>query len=632
MHRPSLTEAQQRAARHHIGPALTLAIPGSGKTTTLVYRLEYLTTRHGHAPGDILTLTFSKAAATDMARRCAAHHGAGAPFTFMTIHRFAHGIYRKYLQTTGRRMQLLEDGAQKRGILSELYKKHLGRTPTEDAYESLSNEIGLLYNLRLKKGGEAPYPLNTPSLFEIASDYHRYKRDHRLFDFDDMLLSAMRILDANPKLCHAIRARYPFIQVDEAQDTSRLQFALIERLLTPERNLFLVADDDQSIYGFRGAFPEYLLDFEARYPGAAIYRLPENFRSDGYIVEAAAVLIASNEKRYAKTLTPAWASENRPALRTFDDLPARNAALSEALEVNHTEGKMTAILYRNKVSALSIADILEYSGMSCAIKDAPISECHHWMLGDLKAFLTLAMVPEDFESFRRIAFKTNGFISRELLDYVHSEQRRHPGQSVFVSLKNAPFLKPFQTRTMERLEADFHALSRLRPYDAIHFIETDLGYLAYLQGVAPRIGSHLGSLRTRLDAYKAIAKPLTTAAELFGRMDRIEAYLLEQDYSSSAPLTLSTIHAAKGLEYDHVFLIDANPDVFPSAGAKEGGLLEEERRLFYVALTRAKKQFTIFHAQFVNGHYNAYSLFVEALLAENCLERIPNRSGVKAAP
>ncbi len=621
-----LTEAQNTASLHHKGPALTLAIPGSGKTTLLLHRLINLVTKYGVNPSQILTLTFSKASANDMSQRYTSEFGhLNYHFQFMTIHKFAYAIYRNYLKQTGKVMQLLDDGAQKFRILDDLYKKRHHESLTEDDFETLANHIGLIYNLKLTREDLPNFNFQWADIFDIVEDYHRYKRDHDLFDFDDMLLSAIKLLQKTPKLLEQIRTSYPFIQVDEAQDTSKLQFELIELLLGSTNNLFLVADDDQSIYGFRGAFPTYLLEFPSKYPDAKLFYLAENFRSDANIVVTAAAIISKNKQRFDKLMQPFHPAAQQPVVRLFDDLTTRNDYLANQLK--NAEGTK-AILFRNKVSALSVIDLLERHGMTFQIKEAPLREFNHWMLEDLIAFFTLALIPQDLDSFSRIAFKMNGFISRDMLSHVKAN---HRGRSVFSILVNTPFLLDYQTRTQERLQNQFETLKSLRPYDALHFIETELGYLDYIKSNAQRLGLSMNYARTRLDAFKAIAKPLRTGFDFINRISSLKCFLQENFNNTSESIILSTIHGSKGLEFDAVFMIDVNPQIFPGFKATENDALEEERRLFYVGMTRAKKSFELLHVEFINGSYNPNSLFIDELLSKPLTDRRFNNATGKPA-
>ncbi|GAB6107915.1 ATP-dependent helicase [Fusibacter bizertensis] len=617
----SLTKAQNTASLHYLGPALTLAIPGSGKTTLLIHRLIHLVEIHHISPDSILTLTFSKASADDMAKRYKDKFGyTNYQFKFMTIHKLAYSLYKSYLKSIDKQMSLLDDGSQKYQILNDIYKKRHHEALNEDDFETLSNQIGLIYNLMLKRDDLGGQTFDFDDIFDLAEEYHRYKRKHHLYDFDDMLISAIQILKKSPLLQANLKSKYRFIQVDEAQDTSKLQFEFIELLLGDERNLFLVADDDQSIYGFRGAYPTYLLEFPSKSPNAKLYYLSDNFRSDANIVSTAAKLIEGNKHRFKKDMVAFHAAEIKPKIQVFDDLDKRNSYLINQITaplIEENTGITRAILYRNKVSAISIVDMLERNQKSFQIKDAPLREFNHWLLEDLIAFMTLAMIPQDLESFNRIAFKMNGFISREMLNYV---KLNHRGRSVFSVLVEIPFLQDYQTKTQERLYDQFEQLKQLRPYDAIHYIETELGYLDYLKNNTSRLGLTMNYARTRLDAYKAIAKPLKSGFDFMTRISKLKEFLQNNFANSNEAIVLSTIHGSKGLEFDEVYMIDVNPQIFPGFKAKENDALEEERRLFYVGLTRAKRKFELLHSEFINGSYNGNSLFIDELINQSLTE------------
>lgn len=624
---PVLTPEQKNATEHFSGPALTLAIPGSGKTTVLIYRLLHLVEKHHVDPSQILTLTFSKASATDMQKRC--HDLINKPyadaFPFMTIHKFAYALYGNYMRQNGLEKRLIDEGAEKYRVLSQIYRHHHHQQLTEDDFETLSSQIGLIYNLKLKQSSENLPIFAWDTIFDMARAYHKYKVQNNLFDFDDMLLNAIRLLKKNPGLLESIRKKYPYVQVDEAQDTSKLQFELIELIAGPSANLFLVADDDQSIYGFRGAYPTYLLEFPKRFQNAKLYPLNINFRSDENIVKVASGVIQLNKTRYQKNMQAFNAAINLPNVIWFDDLHKRNEYLIKNIQVKE---ETSAILYRNKISSLSIMDLLIRNGIEFSVKDAPLGELHHWLIKDLLAFFTLAMIPQDLESFERIAFKTNGFISREMMNYVKSN---HRGRDIFSILVEIPFLEDYQTRTQERLQEQFESLRRLRPFDAIHFIETELGYLDYLKKNSERLGASMNFSRTRLDAYKAIAKPLKSAFEFMERISVLEEKI-KAFRTQDSNVVLSTIHGSKGLEFDKVYMIDVNPNIFPGFKSTENDALEEERRLFYVGLTRARHTFELLHCEFINGAFNPNSKFIEEFMRQPLTDHRFNYITGKPAP
>lgn len=621
----SLTEFQKKASQHGFGPALTLAIPGSGKTTLLLHRLINLVESGLAEPEQILTLTFSKASATDMSNRYRKKFSASYPyrFDFMTIHRFAYGIFKKQLKETGKNPQLLDDGPSKYKILNGIYQKYEKERLTEENFEQLTSQISLLYNLMLKSTDPQQPDFQWDSIYDMARDFHRFKKANGFFDFDDMLLEAINLLKQNPSWLNQLRSQYRFIQVDEAQDTSKLQYALIELLLCEQKNLFLVADDDQSIYGFRGAHPSYLLDFKKHYKDGQVFYLPDNFRSDGNIVKVASGLIANNKHRFKKEMSAFKEARSHLPVMTFADLVARNHYMVEEIKASHTS---TAILYRNKISSLSVIDHLMRENISFKIKDTPKNELNHFILQDLIHFFTLAMVPQDLEAFKKIAFKTNGYISKEMKSYVESN---HRGRDTLAVLVEIPFLKDFQTRTMETLREKFEHLRYLRPYDAIHYIECELGYLDYIKRHAERLNTTTHYARTRLDAYKTIARPLLTGFDFIERIHELKKQILDYPESESQ-VTLSTLHGSKGLEFNQVFMIDVNPQTFPMPN-QAPALIEEERRLFYVGMTRAEERFELLHCEFINGSHNPLSSFTEEMLSQPFSHQVFNTSARKAS-
>lgn len=608
-----LSEEQATAAMHGPGPALTLAVPGSGKTTLLLCRTVYLIEKMNVPAEKILTVTFSKAAALDMNARYQDIFFRHYPYriNFSTIHRFAYGIVKAYGKHFNKEYQLIEDSGgkiSKRLLLSGIYKKYTSEFLTDDKFEELSSGIGYTKNMMLSPDNASKHGITMPRFAEMFKAYEAEKDTKNLIDFDDMLTMAYQILKQHHKTRAYYQKKFPYVQVDETQDTSLIQHEIIKLIAGDQKNIFMVADDDQSIYGFRGAYPEYLLNFNKIYPSGKIYYLSKNYRCSHEIVSTCAHIIRHNEHRYEKKMQSGKPTGNPVKHKVFDTIEDRNNYI-----VDYEKNGTTAVLYRNNISALSIVDALDRKGKSFTIRDPGHSLLRHWLVKDIYAFMNLALVPQDVEAFERICFKMNGYISREGLKYVKANLRN---RKVFEVLLSIPTIKPIQRNTWGGLADRFDSLPHLAPHLAINFIETELGYLEYLEENSKRLGYHFENLRNLLTVLKTVARHTSSIVDFMDRIKSLTTVMKEASRTTS-DLRLSTIHASKGLEYDNVFIIDVDDGVFPSKKSTEQSTkgdihgIEEERRLFYVAMSRAKTNLEILAPKFRSGKYVKPSVFIE---------------------
>lgn len=620
MNNVNLTEKQLEASKHFKGTALTLAVPGSGKTTLLLHRINYLIEVCGVDPKSILTLTFSKASADDMSQRFATIATSNKSL-FMTIHKFSYKIVMSYFKSIGRPIVLLDDtNIEKRKMIQSIYKKYNPEYLTDEVYDDILSDIGLINNLMIDENDENfnKSKLKTDYSFKISRDFKAAKKAKNYIDFDDMILIAIKVLEKNPKALEFYQNLYQYVQVDEAQDTSKLQFELINLISLPTNNLFLVADDDQSIYGFRGAYPEYLLNFKNFYPEGSIYYIEHNFRSTESITSKCSKLIKNNMSRFDKEMIPTRDKGGDVKVICFDDQYNRNKHILEYI-ANKPSSETVGILFRNKISAITVIDMLEINNIDFYIKDVPKALNNHWIYKDIMAFFNLALVEEDLDSFCQISYKMNAYISREMVSYVKENIRM---KSVFNTLISIPFLEDYQVRTQEITYNTFLDIKKHTPSYGVQLIEIELGYLEYLKKLSTRTGLGMQPLRNHIEIVKTIAEQFYTPYELISRLEYLRDYFksIRKNSVSKENITLSTIHSSKGLEFDTVFLIDINSNVFPpkkSVDASDDGdftLLEEERRLMYVGMSRARTKLEILHCNLINGVSNKKSLFIDEIL------------------
>ncbi|SHH88465.1 DNA helicase-2 / ATP-dependent DNA helicase PcrA [Caloranaerobacter azorensis DSM 13643] len=620
-----LTNQQREAVLHKEGPAIVLAVPGAGKTTVLICRTLNLILNHRINPNNILTITFSKATASDMKNRFISTFGniLNIKPNFSTIHSFSYSVIRYFSKIKGIKYELLEGNDSKINknlLLKEIYYKFNKIQINDEKLEDLINIISYIKNMMIK-----PEDINDfnnfgiKNLYNIFIEYENYKKRAGFIDFDDMLTLSLNILENNPIILMQCRKRYPYIQVDEGQDTSKVQNKLIKLLAYPKNNLFVVADDDQSIYGFRGATPHELLNFkDIDYPDAKIFFMEENFRSTKTIVDISNKFIQLNKIRFKKNLyTKNEEKEPIKIIKLNDELEQVEYIINQLKKIKDLSN--TAVLFRNNISSIGLIDKLERNNIPFYIKDTKkLYIFKHWVCQDIISFLKLSLDNTDMDSFQRIYYKMNGYISKKSVEYIKSTK---PKENIFESLINLPELKNFQKRNYIRLKSDFKYLSKLKAYDAISFIENELEYRGFLIDNSRKYGNSFEYSNTIISILKIIAKETNSINEFLARLDSLSKMLENARFNKNNAVTLSTIHSAKGLEFESVYIIDLIDGEFPSSSsieALESNIiepLEEERRIFYVGITRTKRNLNLITINFKNGERVLPSRFVQEIEA-----------------
>lgn len=616
----NLSKEQKKAVFHLDGPALVLAVPGAGKTTVLIHRTANLILNHNVGPESILSITFSKASARDMEDRFKKLYGdiSPVPVRFSTIHSFSYSLIREYAYKNRIRYTLLEDenkDLNKFNLLKKIYFSINKDYITEEKLESLLNSIGYIKNMLI-----SPEDFLTNNKIEIKNFediftiYENYKKSNNLLDFDDMLTLALDILKKDKHLLEKYRNRYEYIQVDEGQDTSKVQLEIIKTLAHPKNNLFIVADDDQSIYSFRGAYPKGLLEFNKIYRDGKLFYMERNYRSSKNIVSVCNKFIRKNKLRYNKNIFTENPFYEPISIVKVNSILDQYEYLIEELK-KHGDYKNTAILYRNNISAVGIVEYLERSNIPFYIKDIKLKFFSHWLVQDIVDFILLAQDTSRIESFENIYFKMNGFISKAQLNYAKSKKGY---ESIFDCLLNMPGINEFYRKNFLDLKLNFKKLSKMKPLEGIAHIEKNLGYEDYLKENSIKFGYTVDSLKSLLTYLKIIARPLNSIDELLIRLKYLD-HTLCQSKKAKKGVTLSTIHSAKGLEFDRVFMVDLIDGEFPTTNSidefKRGKFeqLEEERRLFYVGMTRAKKHLFLISLDYKNEKKVKPSMFLTEL-------------------
>lgn len=583
-----LNKQQLDAVQSVEGPILLLAVPGSGKTTVLVTRLGYMIYCKGIAPEKILTLTYTVAATRDMADRFEKFFGSKmrGRLEFRTIN----GICAKIISYYGRRIgknsfQLVNDEKSTSGMLSGIFQKVEGTYPTESDIKSVRTWITYIKNMMLSR--EEILALEEQAGFRLSEIYKccgEAMRQQNLMDYDDQMIYALNILRRSPETLQYFQQQYPYICVDEAQDTSKVQHAIIAMLASDNENLFMVGDEDQSIYGFRAAYPEALLSFEKNHPGAKVLLMEENFRSNAKIVEAADKFIQKNTMRHEKHMK---ASRESGTDIKMIALKSRNAQYTCLAKVAADCKEQTAVLYRDNESVLPLVDRLEREGIPYRIRNAELTFFSHRIVQDIENVIRFAMNPKDTDLFMQIYYKLNLYTNKQNA-MKYCEISKKYGISVLSAAIGYGNLPGYAVGNLKAMQTHLENMLDESAQKAIYRIVEVMGYRNYLE--------RAGMSDAKIAILKALAAMEEYPAGFLDRMQELEQIIREKRNDSGCPFILSTIHGSKGLEYDNVYLLDVVDGIFPenvprsqmTAEPKEWEAYEEERRIFYVGITRAK--------------------------------------------
>ena len=609
-----LNQQQKEAVQSTKGPVLLLAVPGSGKTTVLVTRLGYMIYCKNIPPERILTVTYTVAATKDMSERFAVRFGEDMAkrLEFRTIN----GICARIIQYYGRRIgktpfELVKDEKATTGMLIRICQDHGMGYPTESDLKNVRTLITYIKNMMLNE--EELQKLEEESDIRIVGIYREYcrqMREQKLMDYDDQMLYAYNILRKDLGVLAYFQNRYPYICVDEAQDTSKIQHAIIALLAAGTGNLFMVGDEDQSIYGFRAAYPEALLSFEKKHSGAKVLLMEENFRSNAKIVEAADKFIQKNTLRHEKHMRAAREAgadireislKSRKAqyvylMKAAQECTTGMAGMSGSEEhrgradASVTE---TAVLYRDNECAIPLIDLLERKNIPYRMRNADLSFFTHRTVLDVQNIIRFAMDPKDTELFMQIYYRLKLFFNKkDALRYAQISQEKD--MEVLDAALKYGNLEKYQEDNIRNLKRQMVRILNMPGDEVVNQILTYMGYQDYLK--------KMGMNANKLETVKLIGSRVESPEKLLERLEELRTIIQEKVSDKDCPFILSTMHASKGLEYDTVYLLDVMDGILPekvlanprTASKEELETYEEERRLFYVGVTRAKNQLNVF--------------------------------------
>lgn len=608
----ALNAQQESAVRKVSGPVLLLAVPGSGKTTVLVARLGYMIHCCGIRPEEILTMTYTVAATEDMRARFALLFGSDCSqaLEFRTINGISARIIQYYERTQKRAaFSLAGDESALSKLIGEIYREVTSDFAADSDIKSVRTLITYAKNMCLTEKEIDKLELDGIKFAAIYRKYCSALIERRWMDYDDQMVYAYKILRQYPEILENFQRKYRYLCVDEAQDTSKIQHRLIRLLAQKHRNLFLVGDEDQSIYGFRAAFPQALMEFDRVHPQASVLLMEKNYRSTRQIVHLADRFIRANQNRHPKHMTTDN-GEGAPVRQIWVyDRKAQYAYLASLARDCRME---TAVLYRDNDCVLPVIDILNRNGIGYRCRQLESTFFSHFIVRDISDIIRFAYDQTDMERFLQIYYKFGAGITKEAA-YSAARQSRLARKPVLELLQESGALSQWSRVQVKGLQTHLTNLQKESAERAVYRIMHFMGYGDYL--------TKRSADQNKVQILAALAAPLQTPLELLTRLDELLGIVRDGSTDPGSSLLLSTIHSSKGLEYERVILMDVLDGILPrtvpedpsAASREELDALEEERRLFYVAMTRAKRELLLFRYK----NTNLVSGFAQAVFPES---------------
>ena len=602
--------SQLKAVKHKSGPMLVIAGPGSGKTTVLTARIRNLIEEYSVNPANILVITFTKAAANEMKSRFNNMMGRSTNVTFGTFHAVFFMILRAAYNYS-------VDSIIKEDVRQNIIKQAIERSRLEpdDLSEMVSNITGEISRVKTETIDiNAYYSASCPEeeFRDIYKYYVKTLKKMGLIDFDDMLLYCHELLTTRRDILAKWQQKYQYILIDEFQDINKIQYDIIKLLAKPQDNLFIVGDDDQSIYGFRGSKPEIMLNFDKDYPDTDKVILDTNYRSTGNIVSAAGKVIAHNKVRFAKNIN----TVNDPGVKVdiieFNTQAEEYEKIIDNIRKESASGgnySDNAVLFRtNSTAAGFVRKLVEYS-VPFVTRDGVPNVFEHWIARDVITYMNIAMGSRKRSDFLQIINRPKRYIGR---DYLTDAEISFDNLEKYYEDKN------WMIERVDRLKYDILAMASMSPYAMINYLRKGVGYDGYLDEYAQSHNMQVRELYDVMDELMESARNFKTFNEWFAYIDEYGTKLRESyaAMDKQNAVILTTMHSSKGLEYPVVYIIDANEEITPHKKAVFVPEIEEERRMFYVAMTRAKRRLNIYYARKRYNKEIEVSRFVKEIMED----------------
>lgn len=578
-------EAQIEAITHQKGPMLVLAGPGSGKTTVITKRTQYLIEHYHVDPGRILVITFTKAAANEMKDRfhkLTEHRGY--PVSFGTFHAVFFTILR---HAYGYRYEHIISEEYKRQIIREvLAEEQIDMAQEPEFVAAMVSEISLVKGEMIPLENYYSGQCSNEVFQSIYRGYENKLRANHKIDFDDMLVFTYELFREREDILAIWQQKFQYILIDEFQDINFVQYKIMQMLAKPENHLFIVGDDDQSIYRFRGAKPDIMLGFEKDYPNVRRVLLNKNYRCSEEILQEAQKVICQNQKRFPKEQQADRGKYEPVHYVRCKNQFEENKKIVEYLRSYQRQGKKLcncAILFRTNIQPrLLIGKLMEFN-IPFVMKDGFPNLFEHWIARDLITYMEVARGNRERKKILSIINRPNRYVGRDYLT---------EAQISFTELKLLYSDMSWMEERIERFEEDLERLCTMTPYASIIYIRKSVGYDGYLAEYAAFRKMNIEELKDIAEEIQESAKGYQTFEEWMSYIHRFSQELMQQRQNKKDEQTdavmLSTMHGAKGLEYDTVFIMDVVEDFMPYKKAVKSSDIAEERRMLYVAMTRAQ--------------------------------------------
>lgn len=602
------SKEQSSAIMHVKGPMMVIAGPGSGKTTVITQRIKYMIESAGVPPADILVITFTRAAASEMEKRFRQiTQGSDYHVRFGTFHsiffwiiRTAYGLDNSCVISDSDKRKLIESIMQRLNIDIDEYGHR------EDMVRSITAQIGIVKCDMLDIDSYYSKDMPAEEFRSIYRQLEKCMKDIGKIDFDDMMVMCHQLLINRNDILKKCREMFKYILVDEFQDSNRIQYEILKLLGAPDNNVFVVGDDDQSVYGFRGARPEIMKRFQEDFEDTLTLQLDINYRSDRAITKASSIVIGDNKKRFEKKLSSNSEAEGKVTLYFPKDAAEQNDSILSKLKENYERGiayEKQAVLYRTNVQPRRLAYRLEQYNIPFTISDELPNLFEHFVIKNCIDYMRFALGNHDRRIFLRIMNKPVRYITRDSLREECIDLNK---------LKKQYTDKVYVMQNISKLQSDLELVSKMKPFAALNYIRRGIGYEDYLFKYAGEKNLDYEEMADLLDEFAYMIKDIATFEDMFKMIDDYRENIMNmpQNRQDIKGVKLMTMHSAKGLEFDIVYIIDAVEGICPYKKAKNAAELEEERRMFYVAMTRARHELNIYAPKTIAGKSKKPSIYI----------------------
>lgn len=616
-----LNENQLKAVEHVDGPCMVLAGPGSGKTRVITYRIANMVVNKDIKPTSILAISFTKASSMEMKNRALAlsNDFRMNKVTYGTFHSVFFRILR-YFENYNIE-SILDEKTKRIGLKNILKGLNIENADDDETIGQVINEISYVKNELMDKRDFKSEVLTNDEFIKVYNYYEEYKEQINKIDFDDMLIKTYELLKNNKSALDRVRSAYRYILVDEFQDINKVQFEALKLIANPNNNIFVVGDEDQSIYGFRGSRPDFLLEFEEYFLNTNKVLLDINYRSKGEIIDIANRLIEKNENRYEKVIKCGQGNGANVNYISPEDSEEEAVYIAKDIknkvQEDYTEYTDFAVIYRTNIQSRALVDVFMDMRIPFVVKDSIVTIYDHWAAQDILSYLKIGVNPNSNKDWIRIINKPFRYISKDNLNLIKDEP------DFINALINKCDLHPKQVKTINDLDIDISYVKGLNPKNAISYIRTTLDYDRYILDYCTNRKIKTNGLIEILNELESSATNFKTIQEYLDHIERVKSEIVDNKNNKETDgVIFTTMHSAKGLEFKNVYIIGANEGTIPHEKSyeiddeeKKNDQIEEERRLMYVAITRAEENICISSPINKYGKRVSKSRFVEDIKA-----------------